>query len=233
MVCENYTKIRERIDAACKLSGRDPKSVTLIAVSKTKPVSMIRELMEIGVEDFGENHAQELVAKTEEITEPLRWHFIGNLQTNKVKYVVGRASLIHSVNSLRLAEAISKESVKKGLVSDILIEVNIADEATKEGIAGDEAVSLVESASRLPGLHIIGLMAIAPPVDDPEENRPYFRSLRELAEKIGALGLEGVEMKELSMGMTNDFTCAVEEGATFVRVGTAIFGERNYPSQGR
>ena len=233
MVCENYTKIRERIDASCKLSGRDPKSVTLIAVSKTKPVSMIRELMEIGVEDFGENHAQELVAKTEEITEPLRWHFIGNLQTNKVKYVVGRASLIHSVNSLRLAEAISKESVKKGLVSDILIEVNIADEATKEGIAGDEAVSLVESASRLPGLHIIGLMAIAPPVDDPEENRPYFRSLRELAEKIGALGLEGVEMKELSMGMTNDFTCAVEEGATFVRVGTAIFGERNYPSQGR
>lgn len=233
MVCENYTKIRERIDEACKLSGRDPKSVTLIAVSKTKPVSMIRELMEIGVEDFGENHAQELVAKTEEITEPLRWHFIGNLQTNKVKYVVGRASLIHSVNSLRLAEAISKESVKKGLVSDILIEVNIADEATKEGIAGDEAVSLVESASRLPGLHIIGLMAIAPPVDDPEENRPYFRSLRELAEKIGALGLEGVEMKELSMGMTNDFTCAVEEGATFVRVGTAIFGERNYPPQGR
>lgn len=233
MVCENYTKIRERIDASCKLSGRDPKSVTLIAVSKTKPVSMIRELMEIGVEDFGENHAQELVAKTEEITEPLRWHFIGNLQTNKVKYVVGRASLIHSVNSLRLAEAISKESVKKGLVSDILIEVNIADEATKEGIAGDEAVSLVESASRLPGLHIIGLMAIAPPVDDPEENRPYFRSLRELAEKIGALGLEGVEMKELSMGMTNDFTCAVEEGATFVRVGTAIFGERNYPPQGR
>ena len=233
MVCENYTKIRERIDASCKLSGRDPKSVTLIAVSKTKPVSMIRELMEIGVEDFGENHAQELVAKTEEITEPLRWHFIGNLQTNKVKYVVGRASLIHSVNSLRLAEAISKESVKKGLVSDILIEVNIADEATKEGIAGDEAVSLVESASRLPGLHIIGLMAIAPPVDDPEENRPYFRSLRELAEKIGALGLEGVEMKELSMGMTNDFTCAVEEGATFVRVGTAIFGERSYPTQGR
>ena len=233
MVCENYTKIRERIDEACKLSGRDPKSVTLIAVSKTKPVSMIRELMEIGVEDFGENHAQELVAKTEEITEPLRWHFIGNLQTNKVKYVVGRASLIHSVNSLRLAEAISKESVKKGLVSDILIEVNIADEATKEGIAGDEAVSLVESASRLPGLHIIGLMAIAPPVDDPEENRPYFRSLRELAEKVGALGLEGVEMKELSMGMTNDFTCAVEEGATFVRVGTAIFGERNYPPQGR
>ncbi len=233
MVCENYTKIRERIDASCKLSGRDPKSVTLIAVSKTKPVSMIRELMEIGVEDFGENHAQELVAKTEEITEPLRWHFIGNLQTNKVKYVVGRASLIHSVNSLRLAEAISKESVKKGLVSDILIEVNIADEATKEGIAGDEAVSLVESASRLPGLHIIGLMAIAPPVDDPEENRPYFRSLRELAEKIGALGLEGVEMKELSMGMTNDFTCAVEEGATFVRVGTAIFGERSYPMQGR
>ena len=167
MVCENYTKIRERIDASCKLSGRDPKSVTLIAVSKTKPVSMIRELMEIGVEDFGENHAQELVAKTEEITEPLRWHFIGNLQTNKVKYVVGRACLIHSVNSLRLAEAISKESVKKGLVSDILIEVNIADEATKEGIAGDEAVSLVESASRLPGL---------PHRSRPSVHSVYFRA---------------------------------------------------------
>lgn len=231
MVCENYARIREQIDAVCKTCGRDPASVTLIAVSKTKPVSMINELIKIGVEDFGENHAQELVSKTEEITTPLRWHFIGNLQTNKVKYVVGRACLIHSVNSLRLAEAVSKESVKKGLVSDILIEVNIADEETKEGIAEDDAISLVRSASTLPGLHIRGLMAIAPPVDDPEENRPYFRRLRELAQRIDDLGLDGVEMKELSMGMTNDFTCAVEEGATFVRVGTAIFGERNYPSK--
>jgi pyridoxal phosphate enzyme (YggS family) len=228
MVCENYVRIRERIDEACRVCGRDPGSVTLIAVSKTKPVSMIRELMEIGVEDFGENHAQELVSKTEEITTPLRWHFIGNLQTNKVKYVVGRACLIHSVNSLHLAEAISKESVKKNLVSDILIEVNIADESTKEGIAEDDAIELVENASKLPWLRIHGLMAIAPPVDDPEENRPYFRRLRELALKIDGLGLDGVEMKELSMGMTNDFTCAVEEGATFVRVRTAIFGERNY-----
>lgn len=228
MVVENYRKIRTGVDHACEISGRDPSSVTLIAVSKTKPVSMIRELMEIGVKDFGENHAQELVEKTGEITEPLRWHFIGNLQTNKVKYVVGRACLIHSVNSFHLAQAISKESVKKGLVSDILIEVNIADESTKEGIAAEEAIDLVRAASALPGLHICGLMAIAPPVDDPEENRPYFAGLKDLAHRIDELNLEGVEMKELSMGMTNDYTVAVEEGATFVRVGTAIFGGRNY-----
>ena len=228
MVCENYKKIRSMIDDACAACGRAPESVTLVAVSKTKPSSMIRELMEIGVRDFGENHAQELVEKTAEITEPLNWHFIGNLQTNKVKYVVGRACLIHSVNSLHLAQAISKESVKKGVVSDILIEVNIAEEATKGGIAADEAVDLVTEVSQLPGLAIRGLMAIAPPVDDPEENRPYFCQMRELARRIDAMSLPGVEMYELSMGMTNDFTAAVAEGATMVRVGTAIFGERDY-----
>ncbi len=227
-VQENYKDVEKRVAAACDRAGRSRKEVTLIAVSKTKPVEMVRDLMDIGVKDFGENHAQEVVAKTEAITEPLNWHFIGHLQRNKVKYVVGRACLIHSVSSLRLAEEIQKEALKKNLVMPVLIEVNIADEETKSGISEEEALALVRQASELPNLKIRGLMAIAPPVDDPEENRGYFRQMRELRDTIEAMKLPGVEMTELSMGMTGDFEVAIEEGATMVRVGTAIFGVRNY-----
>lgn len=226
MVAENYRAVEERVQAAVKRCGRERSEVTLIAVSKYKPVEMIRELMEIGVRDFGENHAQELVDKTGEITEPLNWHFIGNLQRNKVKYVVGRACLIHSLSSLKLAEEIQKEAKKKGVRVPVLIEVNIADEETKKGISEEEVYALVRAVAELPELEIRGLMAIAPPVADPEENRPYFRELRELKEKINAFGLPGVHMTELSMGMTGDFEVAIEEGATMVRVGTAIFGSR-------
>ena len=227
-VQENYKDVEKRVAAACDRAGRSRKEVTLIAVSKTKPVEMVRDLMDIGVKDFGENHAQEVVAKTEAITEPLNWHFIGHLQRNKVKYVVGRACLIHSISSLRLAEEIQKEALKKNLVMPVLIEVNIADEETKSGISEEEALALVRQASELPNLKIRGLMAIAPPVDDPEENRGYFRQMRELRDTIEAMKLPGVEMTELSMGMTGDFEVAIEEGATMVRVGTAIFGVRNY-----
>ena len=228
MVIENYREVEARVAAACERAGRPREDVTLIAVSKTKPVELVQELMTIGVKDFGENHAQEVVAKTEVITEPLNWHFIGHLQRNKVKYVVGRACLIHSVSSVRLAEEIQKESAKKNLVTKVLIEVNIADEETKSGISKEEAVELVKAAAQMPNLKVMGLMAIAPPVEDPAENRGYFRQMKELLQEIDAMELPGVEMKELSMGMTGDFEVAIEEGATMVRVGTAIFGARNY-----
>lgn len=228
MVVENYRDVEARVAAACERAGRPREDVTLIAVSKTKPVEMIQELLPIGVVDFGENHAQEVVAKTEVITQPLNWHFIGHLQRNKVKYVVGRTCLIHSVSSLRLAEEIQKESVKKELVTNVLIEVNIADEETKSGISSEEAIELVKEVAALPNLKIMGLMAIAPPVESPEENRGYFRQMKELQQQIASMNIPGVEMKELSMGMTGDFEVAIEEGATMVRVGTAIFGERNY-----
>lgn len=229
MVTENYQAVEARVAAACARSGRKREEVTLIAVSKTKPVEMIRELMDIGVQDFGENKAQELKEKSEQIPEPLHWHFIGNLQTNKVKYVVGRACLIHSVSSLHLAEALQKEAEKKQLMCRVLVEVNIAQEATKSGIGEAEALQLVRQVSALPNLQVCGLMAIAPPVDVPEENRPYFREMRRLASEIDKLGLPRVQMKELSMGMTGDFEVAIEEGATMVRVGTAIFGQRTKP----
>ncbi|WP_434311165.1 YggS family pyridoxal phosphate-dependent enzyme [Hominifimenecus sp. rT4P-3] len=226
MVAENYREVEARVAAACERCGRRREAVTLIAVSKTKPVDMIRELIEIGVKDFGENKPQELKSKTEEIVEPLHWHLIGNLQTNKVKYVVGRACLIHSVSSLHLAEAIQKEAEKKALTCQILVEVNIAGEETKSGIAKEDAAQLIRQMAEFPNLKICGLMAIAPPVEDPEENRVHFRAMRKLKEEIAALDIPGVSMEELSMGMTGDFEVAIEEGATMVRVGTAIFGHR-------
>lgn len=229
MVTENYRKVEARVAAACGRCGRKREEVTLIAVSKTKPVEMIRELMAAGVRDFGENKAQEMKEKSEQIGEPLHWHFIGHLQTNKVKYVVGRACLIHSVSSLHLAEAIQKEADKKNVQCPVLVEVNIANEVTKSGIGEADAVELVRQVAALPNLKVRGLMAIAPPVEDPEENRPYFREMRRLAESIREMGLPGVSMEELSMGMTGDFEVAIEEGATMVRVGTAIFGERSKP----
>ncbi len=230
MVQENYREVEARVKAACERCGRKREEVTLIAVSKTKPAEQIRELAAIGVRDFGENKAQELKEKTEQIPEALNWHFIGNLQTNKVKYVVGRACLIHSVSSLHLAEAIQKEAKKKNLFCPVLVEVNIADEETKSGIREEDAVALVRQVAEMPNLQVRGLMAIAPPVEDPEENRLYFREMRRLAAALDTMGIPGVRMEELSMGMTGDFEVAIEEGATMVRVGTAIFGERKKPS---
>ncbi len=228
MVEEQLREVRERIRAACERVGRDPEEVTLVAVSKTKPVEMLKEAYDAGARDFGENKVQEMMDKQGELPDDIRWHMIGHLQRNKVKYLIGNVVLIHSVDSLRLAQEISDQSVKRGVDTDILIEVNIAGEETKFGISRDETFSLVEEAAKLPGIHIKGLMVIAPFVEDPEENRSYFREIRELSVDIASKKIDNVSMFMLSMGMTGDYEVAVEEGATLVRVGTGIFGERNY-----
>lgn len=228
MVAENYRDVEAKVCAACDRSGRDRREVTLIAVSKTKPVEMILEAMEAGANVFGENKVQELCDKYEELPKDIHWHLIGHLQRNKVKYIVGKAELIHSVDSLRLAEEISKEALKKGVEADILIEVNVAEEESKFGVTVEAAENLIREIAVLPGIHIQGLMTIAPFVENPEENRPVFRTLKKLAVDIEKKNIDNVSMDVLSMGMTGDYEVAVEEGATMVRVGTGIFGARNY-----
>ncbi len=229
MIRENVIRVRKNIEAACRKAGRDSQEVTLIAVSKTKPVSMLMEAYECGCREFGENKVQELVRKYEEMPKDVRWHMIGHLQRNKVKYIVDKTVLIHSVDSLNLAEEISKEAVKKKIQVSILIEVNMAGEETKYGVKPQDAEKLVREISLLPGIRIEGLMTIAPYVDDPEENRQYFEQLRQLSVDIKQKNIDNINMNVLSMGMTGDYMVAVEEGAIFVRVGTGIFGERQYP----
>ena len=189
---------------------------------------MIEEAMEAGARVFGENKVQELCDKYEQLPKDLHWHLIGHLQRNKVKYIVDKAELIHSVDSLKLAEEISKEALKKNVEVNILIEVNVAEEESKFGVSVEETPDLVEQIAKLPGIHIQGLMTIAPYTEDPEENRPVFRTLKKLAVDIKKKNIDNVCMDVLSMGMTGDYQVAVEEGATLVRVGTGIFGERNY-----
>ena len=228
MVAENYRHVLKKVEEACARSGRDPKDVTLIAVSKTKPIEMIEEAMEAGARVFGENKVQELCDKYEQLPKNLHWHLIGHLQRNKVKYIVDKAELIHSVDSLKLAEEISKEALKKKVEVNILIEVNVAEEESKFGVSVEETPALVGEIAKLPGIHIQGLMTIAPYTTDPEENRPVFRTLKKLAVDIKKKNIDNVCMDVLSMGRTGDYQVAVEEGATLVRVGTGIFGERNY-----
>lgn len=227
-VCENYLAVEEKVKEACRRAGRNRDEVTLIAVSKTKPMSMIEELLPLGVVDFGENKVQELTAKEEALPSGLHWHMIGHLQRNKVKYIVDKAYLIHSVDSLRLAEAVSQEAVKKGVTSNILIEVNVAGEDSKFGVAPEETAALAEAISKLPNIAVKGLMTIAPFVENAEENREVFRNLRKLSVDIEEKKFNNVTMAVLSMGMTGDYEVAIEEGATMVRVGTGIFGERDY-----
>lgn len=227
-VKENLEEVEKRIQAACLRAGRKRSEVTLIAVSKTKPVSMLQEAYDSGIREFGENKVQEMMDKYDALPDDIHWHMIGHLQRNKVKYLIGKAHLIHSVDSLRLAEEISAQSVKHNVVTDILIEVNIAGEATKFGTSKEEAAALVEEVSKLPNIHICGLMTIAPFVENPEDNRTYFRQIRELSVDIGEKKMDNVDMRILSMGMTGDYEVAIEEGATMVRVGTGIFGERHY-----
>ena len=227
-VCDNYKSVEEKVIQACKRAGRDPSEVTLIAVSKTKPISMIEELLPLGVRDFGENKVQELTEKAEILSPEIRWHMIGHLQRNKVKYVVDKACLIHSVDSLRLAEEISKEAGKKNRTASVLLEVNVAGEESKFGIAPEEALPLAKEIAGLPHIQIKGLMTIAPYTEDPENNRNFFRDLKKLSVDIAQENIDNVTMNVLSMGMTGDYEVAIEEGATHVRVGTGIFGERNY-----
>lgn len=228
MISEQIYAVQEQIRQACLRAGRDPKAVTLIAVSKTKPAEMIQAAYQEGLREFGENYVQELVEKTDRLPADIRWHMIGHLQRNKVKYVVGKAVLIHSVDSLRLAEEIQKESSKKGMISDILIEVNIAGEENKFGSTAADVEKLISQVAALKQIRIRGLMTSAPYVENAEENRKYFRQLKQLCVDINAKNIDNVHMDVLSMGMTNDYVVAVEEGATMVRVGTAIFGARNY-----
>ncbi len=227
-VATNLVNVMNNIENACNKVNRDLKDVTLIAVSKTKPNEMIMEAYNEGYRNFGENKAQEMKRKKEELPDDINWHFIGHLQTNKVKYVVGNAVLIHSVDSLHLAEAISKESVKKNVISDILIEVNVAKEETKFGLSLENTENLVREIATLQNIRVKGLMTIAPYTENPESNREIFRNLRELLVDIKAKNIDNVSMDFLSMGMTGDYMVAIEEGANFVRVGTGIFGERNY-----
>lgn len=228
MIKENLSVVEQNIQNACLRAGRLREEVTLIAVSKTKPVSMIEEVMTEGIVDFGENKVQELSTKYEILPKDLRWHLIGHLQTNKVKYIVDKAVLIHSVDSYKLAEQIDKEAAKKGIICDILIEVNVAGEDTKFGVSAEEVYPLILEIAQLKNLRIKGLMTIAPFVDNPEKNREHFRNLRQLKVDIKLKNIDNVSMDELSMGMTGDYEVAIEEGATMVRVGTGIFGEREY-----
>lgn len=227
MIKENLEQVEQKIQAACDRAGRERSEVTRINVSKTKPIETLREGYEAGMRLFGENKVQEIRDKYEAFKpEGVQWHMIGHLQRNKVKYIVDKVALIHSVDSLRLAEAIQKEAEKKAVTVNILIQVNMAKEASKFGLLGEEVMALIKAVSRLDRLKIQGLMTIAPFVDDPEENRPVFQRMRELFVDIKGQNLDNVNMYVLSMGMSNDYEVAIEEGATMVRIGTALFGAR-------
>ncbi len=228
MISKNIGDVLARIRKA-ELKSVHQQEVSLIAVSKTKPVEMIKEAYGLGIRDFGENKVQELVQKYEELPKDIRWHMIGHLQRNKVKYIVDKVYLIHSVDSLRLAEEISKEAGKKGVCVNILIEVNIANEDSKFGIENvDDCLELVMQIAQLPNIYVKGLMTVAPFTENAEENRVYFAKLRQLAVDITKKNIDNVNIGILSMGMSGDFEVAIEEGATYVRVGTDIFGRRNY-----
>ncbi len=222
----NLAEINRRIHSAAEKAGRDPALVRLVAVSKTRPADDIREAFQAGQAVFGENYIQELVPKLAEVHEAVQWHVIGHLQSNKVKYIAGQVALIHSVDRISLAQEIDRQWGKLGTICDILIQVNISGEATKSGTTEEGAIQLVRECALLPNIRVRGLMTMPPFFDDPDAARPYFSELRRLSEVIAAHQIAGVTMVELSMGMSGDFEAAIEEGATLVRVGTAIFGGR-------
>ena len=228
MLKENLEQVEKNIQEACERSGRKRSEVTLIAVSKTKPVETLQEAYDLGVRVFGENKVQELTEKYEALPEDIHWHMIGHLQRNKVKYIIDKAELIHSVDSIRLAEAIEKEAAKRNITANILIEVNVAREESKFGLMPEEIDEFVDKVSEFEHICVKGLMTIAPYVENPEENRPIFARLRKLSVDIAVKNAHNIIMSILSMGMTGDYQVAIEEGATLVRVGTGIFGERNY-----
>ena len=224
MLKENLRNVESQIQASCEKSGRQREDVTLIAVSKTKPVELLQEAYDAGVRDFGENKVQEICDKYDRLPSDIRWHMIGHLQRNKVKHIIDKVCMIHSVDSYRLAEEINIHAKKHKLVMPVLIEVNIA----QFGVSKDDAMQLIEEAAHLDSIQIQGLMAVAPYVENAEENRKYFRELAKLAVDIRAKNIDNVVMRVLSMGMTGDYAVAIEEGAAMVRVGTGIFGERDY-----
>ena len=228
MISENIRNVEDRIQAACARAGRSRDEVTLICVTKTMPVADLREAYDAGQRNFGENRVQEITEKYPQLPDDIHWHMIGHLQKNKVKYLMDRVVMIHSVDSSSLARTISKEAVKSGRIMDILLEVNAAEEESKFGLSCDEVLPMVREIASLPGIRICGLMTVAPYTDNPETNREFFKKLRDLSVDIDRQSIDNVSMHILSMGMTGDFEVAIEEGATHIRVGTAIFGKRNY-----
>ncbi|MDF1616315.1 YggS family pyridoxal phosphate-dependent enzyme [Petrocella sp. FN5] len=229
MIQDNLNTINHQIAETCLKIDKNPNSIVLVNVSKTKPLSILEEGYKAGMRIFGENKVQELCDKYEQFKkEDIQWHMIGHLQRNKVKYIIDKVDLIHSVDSYRLAETISKEAKKKDIIAHILIQVNVAQEESKYGFESQNVIGMVKSIHRLENLKIEGLMTIAPFVDNPEENRPIFKALYQLSVDIKEQNLDNVSMDVLSMGMTNDFKVAIEEGATMIRIGTALFGDRNY-----
>ena len=228
MLKENLESVEEKIQEACKKSGRNREDVTLIAVSKTKPVETLQEAYDLGVRVFGENKVQELTEKYDSLPKDIHWHMIGHLQRNKVKYIIDKVDLIHSVDSIRLAETIDKEAQKHDLIANILVEVNVAKEESKFGLMPEEVDGFIDEIANLKHIQVKGLMTIAQFVENPEKNRTVFADLRKLSVDIAKKNVDNVNVSILSMGMTNDYQVAVEEGATMVRVGTGIFGARNY-----
>ncbi len=227
-IAVNLQHIRQQIAAAAVAAGREPASVRLVAVSKTQPAEAVSEAALAGQLLFGENYVQEFTAKAAAVREEVEWHYIGSLQSNKVKYLAGLVTMIHSVDRLSLAEEIDRQWGRLGRICQVLIQVNISREATKSGTGTGELLELVRQSAALPHLRVKGLMTMPPFFADPEGARPYFRELARLAREIAAAGIPAVEMGELSMGMSGDFAVAIEEGATLVRIGSAIFGERYY-----
>ena len=227
-IANNLAFVHDRIRAAAERAGRTPDAVRLVAVSKTRPSADIDAAFLAGQPLFGENYVQELNFKRTEVREAVEWHFIGHLQSNKVKYISGAVSLIHSVDRLSLAEEISRQWGRLDKICDVLVQVNIAGESSKSGTTEAGALQLVKACALMPNIRVQGLMTMPPFFDDPEAARPYFAELRRLSQVISDEHFAGVEMKELSMGMSGDFEAAIQEGSTLVRVGTAIFGERHY-----
>jgi len=225
-IATNLNQVQGRIVAAAQSAGREPHSVRLVAVSKTRPADDVRQAYRAGQVVFGENYVQELVEKAAEISEPVEWHFIGHLQSNKVRQIAGVVTMIHSVDRLSLAEEVSRQWGRLGRQCDVLVQVNLSGEATKSGTTEAGALQLVRAVAALENVRIRGLMTMPPFFDDPEAARPFFAELRRLSQRIEAEGIPGVEMRELSMGMSGDFEAAIQEGATMVRVGTSIFGAR-------
>lgn len=226
MIKENLKYIEDEIKKVCEKENIDKNTCTLIAVSKTKPIELIKEAYDYGIRDFGENKVQEILEKYEQLPKDIRWHMIGHLQTNKVKMILDKVEYIHSIDSLKLASVIDKEAKKKGIVVKGFLELNIVGEETKFGFSVEELNSIVEELAIFCNLRIIGLMIVAPFVDKAEKNREIFKKMKKIAVDINAKKIHNVEISELSMGMSGDYLVAIEEGSTFVRVGSSIFGER-------
>lgn len=228
MIDRSLEKIKEEIKVAAIKSGRDPEDIKLIAVTKTRTTDEMKAAKELGMIDFGENRVQELEKKYDAFDENINWHLIGHLQRNKVRFIIDKVNLIHSVDSLRLAKAINKEAAKQHIVANILLQVNVANEESKFGLDVGEVIPLLKELALFKNIKVQGLMMMAPFTDNPEENRQYFRELKELSVDINSQKIDNIHIEELSMGMTNDYIIAIEEGSTMVRVGTGIFGDRDY-----